>query len=75
MYEATNSNPKSFCITISIRLEEYKTYELCAYIDSSCFLCFLRKRSLFLEFMRKKPNNLLQVRIVDSNLLSCNEAV
>ena len=49
-YEVTNTNPNSIYIPINVCLEGYNKYELCAYIDSGCFVCFC-KRLLFLEFM------------------------
>ena len=49
-YEATNTNPNSIYIIIKVCLEGYNKYELCAYIDSGCSICF-EKRSLFSEFM------------------------
>jgi len=49
-YEATNTNPNSINIPIKICLEGYNPYELTAYIDSGCSVCF-EKRSLFPEFM------------------------
>jgi len=39
-YEATNTNPNSIYIPIKVCLEGYNKYELCAYIDSDCFVCF-----------------------------------
>ena len=51
-YEATNTNPNSIYIPIKICLEGHNQYELTAYIDSGCFVCF-EKRSLFREFMWK----------------------
>ena len=55
-------------------LEGYNKYELCAYIDSGCSVCF-GKRSLFPEFIWKRAKNPLQVRIVDNNVMSHNEAI
>ena len=52
-YEATNTNPNSIYIPIKVCLEGYNTYELCAYIDSDCSVCF-EKRTLFSEFMWKR---------------------
>ena len=49
-YEATNTNPNSIYIPIKICLEGYNQYELTAYIDSTCSVCF-GKRSLFSEIM------------------------
>ena len=45
-YEATNTNLNSFYIPIKVCLEGYSKYELCAYIDSGCSVCF-GKISLF----------------------------
>ena len=61
-YEATKTNPNSIYIPIKICLEGYNAYELTAYIDSGCSVCF-GKRSLFPEFMWKKAKNPLQVRL------------
>jgi len=44
-YEAINTNPNSIYILIKICLKGYNQYELTAYIDSSCSVCF-EKRSL-----------------------------
>jgi len=63
-YKTTNTNPNIIYIPIKIRLEGYNPYELTAYIDSGCSVCF-RKRSLFSEFMWKKAKNSLQVKIAD----------
>ena len=52
-YETTNTNPNSVYIPIKVYLEGYNKYELCAYIDSGCSVCF-EKRSLFLELSVKK---------------------
>ena len=49
-YEATNKNPNSIYIPIKVCLDGYNIYELCAYIDSGCTVCF-GKISLFPEFM------------------------
>jgi len=45
-YEATNANSNSIYIPIKICSEEHNPYELTAYIDSGCCVCF-GKRSLF----------------------------
>ena len=73
-YEATNINPNSIYIPIKICLEGYNPYELTAYIDSSCSMCF-GNRSLFSEFMLKKAKNPLQVRIADNSIMSHNKAI
>ena len=73
-YEATNTNPNSNYIPIKISLEGYNLYELTAYIDSGCSVCF-GKISLFPEFMWKKAKNHLQVRIADHSIMSYNEAI
>ena len=39
-YEATNTNPNSIYIPVKGCLEGYNKYELCAYIDSGCSVCF-----------------------------------
>jgi len=39
-YEAINTNPNSIYIPIKICLEGYNQYELSAYTDSGCFVCF-----------------------------------
>ena len=49
-YKVTNTNPNSIYIPIKVCLVGNNKYELCAYIDSGCSICF-RKRSLFPEFM------------------------
>jgi len=41
-YEATNTNPNSIYIPIKICFEGYNQYELTAYIDSGCSICFER---------------------------------
>ena len=73
-YEATNTNLNSIYIPIKIWLEGYNPYELTAYIDSGCSVCF-GKRSVFPEFMWKKARTPLQVRIADNSIMSHNEAV
>jgi len=73
-YKTTNINTNSIYIPIKVCLEGHNKYELCAYIDSSCSVCF-EKISLFLEFMWKKANNHLQVRIADNSIVSHNEAI
>jgi len=73
-YEATNTNPNSIYIPIKVCLEGYNKYELCAYIDSGCSVCF-EKRTLFPEFMWKRAKNPLQVRIADNSVMSHNEAI
>ena len=73
-YEATNTNRNSIYIVIKVCLERYDKYEFCAYIDSSCSICF-EKRSLFPDFMWKRAKNLLQVRIADNSVMSHNEAI
>ena len=67
-------NPNSIYIPIKICLERYNQYELTAYIDSGCSVCF-EKRSVFLEFMWKKVKNPLQVRIANNNIMSHDEAI
>ena len=49
-YEATKTNPNSIYIPIKICLEGYNPYELTAYIDSGCSVCF-EKISLSPKFM------------------------
>ena len=73
-YEATNTNPNSIYIPIKVCLEGYNKYELCAYIDSGCSVCF-EKRSLFSEFMWKRAKNPLQVRIADNSIMSHNKTI
>jgi len=73
-YEVTNTNPNSIYIPINVCLEGYNKYELRAYIDSGCFVCF-RKRSLFSEFMWKRAKNSLQVRIAYNSIMSHNKAI
>ena len=73
-YEATKTNPNSIYIPIKICLEGYNPYELIAYIDSGCSVCF-GKRSLFPEYMWTKVKNPLQVRIADNSIMSHNEAI
>ena len=73
-YEATNTNTNSIYIPIKVCLKRYGKYELCAYLDSGCFVYF-EKRSLFSEFMWKKAKNHLQVRIADNSIMSHNEAI
>ena len=73
-YEASNTNPNSIYIPIKIYLEGYNKYELYAYIDSGCFVCF-GKGSLFLEFMWRRAKNSLQVRIADNSIMSHNKAI
>ena len=73
-YEATNTNPNSINIPIKVCLEGYNKYELCAYIDSGCFVCF-EKRLLFPDFMWKRAKNSLQVRIADNSVMSHNKAI
>jgi len=73
-YEVTNTNPNSIYIPINICLEGYNRYELCAYIDSGCSVCF-GKRSLFPEFMWKKAKNPLLLRIADNSIMSHNETI
>ena len=51
-YEATNTNLNSIYIPIKICLEGYNQYELTAYIDSCCSVCF-GKSSLFPKFAEK----------------------
>ena len=53
-YEATNSNPNSIYIPIKVCLEGYNKYELYAYIDGGCSVCFEKEKSLFPEFMWKR---------------------
>ena len=65
-YEVTNTNPNSIYIPMNVCLEGYNKYELCAYIDSGCFVCF-GKISIFIEFMRKSAKNYLQVRIANNS--------
>ena len=72
-YEVTNTNPNSIYIPIKICLKGYNQYELTAYVDSGCSVCF-GKRSLFSKLMWKKAKNLLQVRIANNNIMSDNEA-
>ena len=52
-YEATNTNPNSIYIPIKVCLEGYNKYELCAYIDSGCSICF-EKEHYFLNLCGKK---------------------
>jgi len=52
-YEATNTNPNSIYISIKVCLEEYNKYELCAYINSGCSVCF-RKNSSSQNLCRKE---------------------
>ena len=73
-YEATNTNPNSIYIPIKVCLEGYNKYELCAYIDGSCSVCF-GKRSLFQEFMWKRNKNPLKIRIADNNIMNYNETI
>ena len=73
-YEATSTNPSSIYIPIKVCLEGYSKYELCAYIDSGCSICF-GKRSLFPKLMQKKTKNPLQVRIADNSIMNYNEAI
>ena len=39
-YEVTNTNPNRIYIPINACLEGYDRYELCAYINSGCSVCF-----------------------------------
>ena len=73
-YEATNTNPNNIHVLIKVCLEGYNKYELYAYIDSGCSVCF-GKRSLFPEFMWKRAKNPLQVRIAYNSVISHNEAI
>ena len=73
-YEATNTNPNSIYIPIKVCLERYNKYELYAYIDSDCSICF-GKISLSSEFMWKRAKNLLQVRIADNSVMIHNEGI
>ena len=73
-YEATNTNPNSIYIPTKICLEGYNKYELCAYIDSGCSICF-GKRSLFPEFMWKRAKNPLQVRMADNSIMSHSKVI
>jgi len=73
-YEVTNINPSSIYILINVCLKRYNKYELYAYIDSDCSVCF-EKISLFLEFMWKRAKNSLEVRIADNSIISHNEAI
>ena len=49
-YEVMNINANSIYILIKVCLDRYNKYELCAYINSGCSVCF-GERSLFLKFM------------------------
>jgi len=73
-YEATNTNPNNVYISIKICVEGYNQYELTAYIDSGCSVCF-EKRSIFLKFLWKKAKNRLQVRIADNSIMGHDEAI
>ena len=73
-YEVTNTNTNSIYIPINVCIEGYNKYDLCAYINSGCSVCF-KKISLFPEFMWKRAKNYLQVRIVDNSVMSHNEAI
>jgi len=73
-YEVTSINSNSIYMPINIYLERYNKYELCAYIDSGCSVCF-GKISLFSEFIWKKVKNPLQVGIADNSIISHNEAI
>ena len=56
MLEVTNTNPNSVYIPINVCLEGYNKYELCAYIDSGCPVCF-EKISLFPEFVEQSQKS------------------
>ena len=62
------TNPNSIYVPIKICIEGYNLYELTAYIDSGCSVCF-GKRLLFPEFMWKKAQRSLQVRIADNSII------
>ena len=55
-YEVTNTNSNSIYISINVHLEGYNKYELCAYIDNGCSVCF-EKSSLFPQFMWERAKN------------------
>jgi len=57
---------------MNIYLEEYNKYELCAYIDRDCSVCFA-KISIITKFMSTKTSP--QARIVDNCIMSHNEAI
>lgn len=44
------TNVNSIYIPIKIHIEGFNTYELCAYLDSGCSICF-GKRKLFPKYM------------------------
>ena len=46
------TNPNSIYISISICLEGFNQYELCAFVDSGCTVCF-GKKTLFPDFIWK----------------------
>jgi len=73
-YEANNTNPNRIYILIEVCLVGYNKYELCAYIDSGCSVCF-EKRTLFPKFMWKRAKNPLQVRIANNSVMSHNGAI
>ena len=73
-YEATNRNPNSIYILIKVCSKGYNKYELCAYIDSGCSVCFGKKIIIFRIYV-KKAKNRLQVRIADNSIMSHNEAI
>jgi len=45
-YEVTNTNPNRISISINVCLE-CNRYELCAYIDSGCSICFGKNNLYF----------------------------
>ena len=68
------TNPNSIYIPIVICIEGFNNYELCAFVDSGCSVCF-GKKTLFPEFMWKPATKPIQVRIADNSIMVHSEVI
>mgnify|MGYP000988156972 CR=1 FL=1 len=59
------TNENSIYIPVTVCLEDFNSYELYAYVDSGCSICF-GKRTLFPNYMWKKQENPIKVTIANN---------
>ena len=59
-------------MVINICLEGFNRYELCAFVDTGCSVCF-GKKALFPEFIWQKSRRPIQVRLVDDSIMVHSE--